>query len=271
LQNLIICGTSIGLSSYKTVSLNECNFINRAVLETEPTDTSFTSDHNLRDFWWLIWNHTWMSSKFHISEYYFLWCHILSSTDPTVHNFFNKFRHERFLRIACGIVKILHSLIILHNYLQPQIPFKKLQSNSETIKFYLLNYKADIYFSVQYYIKMKSFNHMNVTVLTGATGRYRQHESCSKAPEPAALFGWSWKTKAYFITLTKFGNSYECMSHGNKVKGLAKSSTTGVQFTRGIHSSPLHLELLLQSNHFSIQCLLWYLPWEKSGCPFTSI
>jgi hypothetical protein len=66
---------------------------------------------------------------------------------------------------------------------------------------------------------MKPFNHMKVTVLTGGTGRYRQHESCSKAPEPAALFGWSWKTKAYFIiTLTKFSNSYECMRHGNKVK-----------------------------------------------------
>jgi hypothetical protein len=44
-------------------------------------------------------------------------------------------------------------------------------------------------FLFKYYINMKPINHIKVTVLTGGTGRYRQHESCSKAPEPAALFG----------------------------------------------------------------------------------
>jgi len=100
---------------------------------------------------------------------------------------------------------------------------------------------------------------MRLEVLTGGTGRYRQHGSCSRAPEPAALFGWSWKRRAYFvITCNKFCNLHThtiSMSHDNPISS-DWLSTQWLGFNSQ-HRKELIASQLLPDN-------LWGRPWLLS-------
>jgi hypothetical protein len=102
LQNGILCGASTGLKACTTLTLHGRNFINLVALKAEPTDTSVSCDNRLRDFRKLIFNRARMSSSFLCVSTVFLWCRVLSSTDPVVSHFLISLHTQGVNQGICG-------------------------------------------------------------------------------------------------------------------------------------------------------------------------